>query len=218
MSPARRRDRAGSGAALLDWARPACAALGVALAAVDCSVAQAQSVAVIANVEGEVHFPHAVSTAPATMLQLVSADSALKLASGGKVVLLYLTNGHEYTMVGPATARIDATALTVIDGKAATLRIPPPEKVVKLRPERIVQAGMVMRSGPASAAPAAPMTGEITPGHIESRRPPSRAPIEERVAFALWLEDIGALTESRAVWRELAAERPKQEALASRAR
>ena len=217
MSPARRRDRAGSGAALLDWARPACAALGVALAAVNCSVAQAQSVAVIANVEGEVHFTHAVATAPATMLQLVSADSALKLASGGKVVLLYLTTGHEYTMLGPATARIDATALTVIDGKAATLRIPPPEKAVKLRPERIVQAGMVMRAGPASA-PAAPMTGEVTPGHIESRRPPPRAPIEERVAFALWLEDIGAMTEAKAVWRELAAERPKQEALASRAR
>ena len=205
------------GKRLLDLARPAGAALALALLGHACSVAKAQSVAVIANVEGEVHFTHAVSTAPATMLQLVSADTVMKLGNSGKVVLLYLATGHEYSLLGPATSRIDTTSLTVIDGKAATLRIPPPEKALKLRPERIVQAGMVMRLVAASA-PVAPMTGAVTPGHIESRRPPPRAPIEERVAFALWLEDIGAMTEARTVWRELAAERPEQEALASRTR
>jgi hypothetical protein len=42
----------------------------------------------------------------------------------------------------------------------------------------------------------------------ESMRPPSGAPVSQRVAYAAWLEDMELRDEARKYWKALAAERP----------
>jgi hypothetical protein len=48
-------------------------------------------------------------------------------------------------------------------------------------------------------------------------RPGPDAPFSDRVAYALWLEDVALRAEARRAWRELSAARPGDQALRSRA-
>ncbi len=182
------------------------------------AAAMAQSVAVVVNVEGKVQRTNDGTSARVTMLQLVSANETLVLTDGAKLVLLYMATGHEYSLLGPATARVGAASVAVLEGKDAVLRSPLIDKVVHLRPDRIVQAGMVMRNPPALEPGSSRASQQATSVEIELRRPALGASISERTVYGLWLEHVGAMIEARVVWRELAAERPEEAALVARAR
>lgn len=182
------------------------------------SVAMAQPVAVVVSVEGIAQVSLASASTPVAMLQLLFTGHVLGLDGSGKVVVLYLATGHEYSLIGPARVRIDAKSVSVLEGRGASLRVPPPEKIVHLRPERIVQAGMVMRAGAVSPSGAAAAAGRANPNELELRRPAPGASVAERAAYGLWLEHVGAMIEARAVWRELAAEMQDQAGLSSRTR
>jgi hypothetical protein len=51
----------------------------------------------------------------------------------------------------------------------------------------------------------------------DALRPGAEATFPDRVAYALWLEDVGLQSEATRAWRELAAARPSDAALRSRA-
>jgi hypothetical protein len=105
--------------------------------------------------------------------------------------------------------------LTALSGAPPLRWIPPAGTEVRLRVDRVVQGGVAMRkiglpdgaSGPERVQP-----------DLESRRPPANAPFAKRVAYSLWLEDVGAWEEARASWRQLALERPTDEGITRRAR
>lgn len=106
-------------------------------------------------------------------------------------------------------------------------------KEIRLRPGRVALGGIVLRSikpaqanlgdnaDPAlrtdTAAAPGPQPTPVTAADIEQRRPPPGASHAQRVAYALWLDDVGATAQARQAWRALSDERPGDAVLARRA-
>ena len=179
-------------------------------------VCAAQPVAVVVDTAGAGSVKVGDATNKAAIFELLPAYAVLQLGASGRMVVLYMRSGDEFTIDGPSTVSVGASQLVAMDGRAPVRRTPPAGQEVRLRPERVAQGGVVMRgvAAPRMAdAATAPSSREI-----EQRRPASGATVAARVAYGLWLEDAGAAAEARAVWRELATEFPDQAALVQRAR
>lgn len=124
---------------------------------------------------------------PAILSEIV-VEKEVRLAKGAKLTVLYYSSGHEFIFEGPALIRWLPNEPLAIEG-AAPKRRTLTAKGVTVRAGGVVPATFVMR-GPRVTPPA--------PG----------APLSERVAYAVWLEQSGQKQEALRHWKALSAERP----------
>jgi hypothetical protein len=148
-------------------------------------------------------------------LELLSAGTRVQVDGVGQIVVLYLLSGMEFSFTGPGVFEIGNAQLIALSGNPPVLRTPTPGKEIRLRTQRTAQGGVVLRSVAAETPGAASAPGSVD---IDARRPAADAALAGWVAYALWLDEMQAVDEAKAVWRRLAAERPLDPALAARAR
>jgi len=129
-----------------------------------------------------------VGGAGPAILSEVVLDKEARLAKGAKLTVLYYNSGHEYIFEGPALIRWSPSEPLAIEG-AAPKRRTLTAKGVTVRAGGVAPAAFVMR-GPKATPPA--------PG----------APLSERVAYAVWLEQSGQKQEALRYWKALSTERP----------
>jgi hypothetical protein len=145
----------------------------------------------------------------------LAAGDTLTVPANGRLVVLFTPSGREYTAVGPGSVEVRADSLERLIGPEVSLRPPAEGQAVSLQPRARVVIGGVMLRGLGEGRPAA--ARGIDDAEIERRRPAAGASFAARAAFALWLEDMGATSQARRKWIELAAERPDDKELAMRA-
>lgn len=148
-------------------------------------------------------------------LELLNAGTRVQVDGVARIVVLYLRSGMEFSFDGPGIVEVGTAQLIALSGNPPQLRAPTPGKEIRLRTQGTAQGGVVLRSmGTQPPASAAAMRRE----DIDARRPEADAPLASWVAYALWLDEMQAFDEAKALWRRLAAERPSDPALAARAR
>lgn len=104
-------------------------------------VAAAQGVAMVTDVAGKV-----TSAAPVTIMTEIAADTRMQLEPGGRLVVIYLKSGDEYTFTGPAQVHFRAADPQVTGGAQPQKRASPVAKGVTIKPVAVTQAAFVMRS------------------------------------------------------------------------
>lgn len=129
-----------------------------------------------------------VGGAGPAILSEVVAEKEIRLAKGAKLTVLYYSSGHEFIFEGPALIRWSPNEPLAIEG-AAPKRRTLTAKGVTVRAGGVAPAAFVMR-GPRPTPPA------------------QGAPLSERVAYAVWLEQSGQKQEALRHWKALSAERP----------
>ena len=129
-----------------------------------------------------------VGGAGPAILSEVVAEKEIRLAKGAKLTVLYYSSGHEFVFEGPALIRWSPNEPLAIEG-AAPKRRTLTAKGVTVRAGGVAPAAFVMR-GPRATPPA------------------QGAPLSERVAYAVWLEQSGQKQEALRHWKALSAERP----------
>jgi len=105
--------------------------------------ASAQSVALVTDVSGRV-----TGQGPVTIMSEIAAESRMQVESGGKLVVIYLKSGDEYTFAGPAQIRFRAAEPPIVSGAQPQKRSSPLGKGnnVTINPVAVTQAAFVMRS------------------------------------------------------------------------
>ena len=155
----------------------------LALFAALAGTARAQPVALVTDLVGE--------SQPA-ILSEIPAESRLKLRKDARLTVLYFASGHEYSFRGPALIRFRGDEPQVLEGARAERRaLPVAQNGIK--PGGVQPAAFVMRNPKPQP---------------DAVRPAAGAPLSERVAFAVWLEQVGLKDEAARYWKALAAERP----------
>jgi hypothetical protein len=148
-------------------------------------------------------------------LELLTAGTRVQIDGVARIVVLYLRSGMEFSFDGPGIIEVGNAQLVALSGNPPVLRAPAPGKEIRLRTHGTAQGGVVLRSiGAPASASAATASREAS----DTRRPDADAALASWVAYALWLDEIQAFDEAKAIWRRLAAERPTDPALAARAR
>lgn len=127
-----------------DWRTVAAAVGFMALLAAAAAPAAAQNVAMITDISGRV-----TGQVPVTILAEIRADTRMQLEAGGRLVVIYLASGDEYTFTGPAQIQFRATEPQVVSGAKPLKKSNPLGKGsnVTIRPVSVAQAAFVMRSG-----------------------------------------------------------------------
>lgn len=141
---------------------------------------RAQAVALVTDLVGD--------SRPAILSEM-SGDAELKLARNAKLTVLYYASGHEFSFEGPALIRFAPSQPIVLEGAPARRR-------------SLTAKGVTVRSGEVAPATFVMRGPKTTP-------PAPDAPLSERVAYAVWLEQSGMKQEAAALWKMLAAERPE---------
>ena len=129
-----------------------------------------------------------VGGAGPAILSEVVVEKEIRLAKGAKLTVLYYSSGHEFVFEGPALIRWSPNEPLAIEG-AAPKRRTLTAKGVTVRAGGVAPAAFVMR-GPKAMPPA------------------QGAPLSERVAYAVWLEQSGQKQEALRHWKALSAQRP----------
>ncbi|WP_284617581.1 hypothetical protein [Aquabacterium humicola] len=176
---------------------------------------RAQQVAIVIDVAGKAEVEEKSGRHHLRLLESLPAGTRLSIGQASKVDLLYVKTGAQFSASGPSLVELAQSEVTGIIGTMPVRQPIAEGSELRLRRDRVVQGGIVLRSPdpPAAASVAAPK-----PSELQRRRPPKGAPFARRVAYALWLEDVGAQAEAREAWRLLAKERPSDESIARRAR
>jgi hypothetical protein len=156
----------------------------LALLAASAGAAYAQAVGLVTDLVG--------GAGPAILSEVV-AEKEIRLAKGAKLTVLYYSSGHEFIFEGPALIRFRPQEPLVIEGTAPKRRALT-AKGITVRAGGVAPATFVMR-GPKATPPA------------------KGAPLSERVAYAVWLEQSGQKGEAARLWKALAVERPGSERL-----
>ncbi|HKA42866.1 MAG TPA: hypothetical protein VKF40_12830 [Burkholderiales bacterium] len=107
-----------------------------------------QGVAMVTDVTGQVTGP-----SPVTILSEIAADTRMQVDPGGRLVVIYLKSGDEYTFTGPAQIQFRAVEPQVTSGSAPQKRVSPLARGgnVAIKPVAVTQAAFVMRSVQPSA-------------------------------------------------------------------
>ncbi len=105
--------------------------------------AMAQNVAMVTDVSGRV-----TGQTPVMILTEIRADMRMQVEPGGRLVVIYLASGDEYSFSGPAQIRFGATEPQVVSGAKPLKKSNPLGKGsnVTIRPVNVAQAAFVMRS------------------------------------------------------------------------
>ncbi|MBI2510161.1 MAG: hypothetical protein HYV99_09415, partial [Betaproteobacteria bacterium] len=109
----------------------------MALLAAAAAPAAAQNVAMITDISGRV-----TGQVPVTILAEIRADTRMQLEAGGRLVVIYLASGDEYTFTGPAQIQFRATEPQVVSGAKPLKKSNPLGKGsnVTIRPVSVAQA------------------------------------------------------------------------------
>jgi hypothetical protein len=118
-------------------------ALAVLFALAQAVPAAAPPVALVTDVVGDV----AVDGAPLKLLQPLPTGTEVVLGPSATAVLFFVRDGNEWTLTGPGRYRLGRDGVTAHDGAPrAQKRTPPaPLRDVKLRPDRLRQAAIILR-------------------------------------------------------------------------
>lgn len=176
---------------------------------------RAQPVAVVVDGGGVGRIFSASGARNLETLELLNAGTRVQIDGVARIVVLYLRSGMEFSFDGPGIVEVGNGQLIALSGNPPVLRAPTPGKEIRLRTQGTAQGGVVLRSMAAQASASAATTSQEA---IDARRPDADAALASWVAYALWLDEIQAFAEAKALWRRLAAERPADPALAARAR
>jgi hypothetical protein len=176
--------------------------------------ARAQPVAVVIDGGGVARVFATSGTRTVETLELLNAGTRLQVDSVAQIVVLYLLTGVEFSFTGPGVIEVRSSQLVALSGNPPTVRLPTAGKEIRLRTQRTAQGGVVLRSVSADTSEPAAQAGSV---EVDSRRPSADAPLASWVAYALWLEEMNASVEARAVWQRIAVERPMDKAIAKRA-
>jgi len=125
--------------------RLACSLFASLLAAAPAFAQRAAPVAMITDLSGAVKVSGAQGALPTGLATEIPADAKIEVPAGGRLVLLVFATGDEFTLSGPVTAQARA------DGLAGTptdrlVRKASAVGKVKLKPDRLVQAAVTLRS------------------------------------------------------------------------
>ncbi len=123
--------------------RPALAALLLAMAP---ALVCAQDVALVVDRTGSVT---TIKQGAPTSIQVLAAlpvGTRIQLQGAATVTLLYLQSGDEYTLSGPGESELRA-ASPVFDAAKMRKRASAVGQPVQLRADKVIAAGVVMRSG-----------------------------------------------------------------------
>jgi hypothetical protein len=175
--------------------------------------ASGQPAAIVIDVRGMAQVEEKPARLIVQVLDVLPAGTRLTIAKSSRVDFLYLDSGAQFAAAGPSLVEIGPVAVAGIIGTMPVRQPVAPGSEVRLRRDRVVQGGIVLRSldGPAGATNPVP-----APAELARRRPPTHASFARRVAHALWLEETGAASDAREAWRRLSQERPSEEGIAKR--
>ena len=103
-------------------------------------------VAMVTDLQGKAVISTGGRTAEATMLSDIDAGAQAQLQANTTMVVLYLGDGTEYLLKGPATVVFGAAQPEVINGAPALKRTAPPGGSLRIKPTGMGQGALVMRS------------------------------------------------------------------------
>jgi hypothetical protein len=118
------------------------------LAAAGALPTQAQrspTVAMVADVAGVVRLTTAKGVLPSSVATELPADARAEVATNGKLVVLVLAMGEEFTLLGPVSAQIRADGVSATPAERVLRRASAVGKV-RLKSEGLAQAAVTLRS------------------------------------------------------------------------
>lgn len=115
-------------------------ALGLALAP---AWAAAQNLAIVTDLSGKVSGPEKIA-----MLSELGANTRIQIDGGGKLVVIYLASGDEYSFTGPAQVVLQTGGPQMLSGAAPQKKtsVLGKNSAVIVKPVHVTQAAVVMRS------------------------------------------------------------------------
>jgi len=114
----------------------------------------------------------------------------------------------------------DAAGAVVYEGRAQGLALPFPASITLKPQERYTWSVTVVGDSALALTSGASFTLAADDVRDEAKRvrPAESAAFSDRLVYALWLEQVGAVGEARQMWQALAEQRPDDDALTARAR
>jgi hypothetical protein len=114
----------------------------------------------------------------------------------------------------------DAAGTVVFEGRVQGLALPFPASLALRPQERYTWTVAVSGDSALALTSGANFTVASDDVRDEARRvrPTDGAAFSDRLVYALWLEQVGAVGEARQMWQSLAEQRPDDDALTARAR
>ena len=109
-------------------------------------VAHGDPVAMVTDLQGKAVISTAGRTADAAMLVGLEVGAQAQLQPTTTMVVLYLGDGGEYVLKGPATVVFRAALPEVTNGAPALKRPPPAGEKLRINPNGMGQGALVMRS------------------------------------------------------------------------
>lgn len=103
------------------------------------------TVAMVTDLAGGVKLTGARGPLPSGIATELAADTKIEVAAGGKVVVLVLATGDEYTLSGPISAQVRPDGLAGTPSERLAKRVSSVGKV-RLRGEGLAQAAVTLRS------------------------------------------------------------------------
>ena len=137
--------------------------LAALLLATPAAHAQRQpTVAMVTDLAGEVRIEGARGAVPAGIATELPAQARIDAAAGARVVVLVLATGDEYTLSGPASARVGADGLTGAPPAQLARRASAVGKV-RLKGDGLAQAAVTLRAArPQETLPLLGLAGTVT--------------------------------------------------------
>lgn len=115
------------------------------LAAAPAFAQRAAPVAMITDLAGAVKVSVPAGAVPAGLAAEIPADARIDVPAGGKLVVLVLATGDEFTLSGPVTAQAKADGLSGTPAERLVRKASSVGKV-KLKSDRLVQAAVTLRA------------------------------------------------------------------------
>lgn len=144
------------------------------------------TVAMVTDVSGPVKLTGSRGELPAGIATELPADARIDVAAGGRVVVLVLSTGDEFTLSGPASAQVKADGLAGTPAGQLARRASAVGKV-KLRGEGLAQAAVTLRAAKRQETlPLRSLAGTVT---LDNRPVFRWAPVEGAGPYRFELQD-----------------------------
>lgn len=157
-----------------------------ALAAAPALAQRTPTVAMVTDVSGPVKLVASRGELPAGIATELPADSRIDVAAGGRIVVLVLATGDEFTLSGPVNAQVKADGLAGTPSERLARRASAVGKV-KLRGEGLAQAAVTLRAAKRQETlPLRSLAGTVT---LDNRPVFRWAPVEGVGPYRFELQD-----------------------------
>jgi hypothetical protein len=158
----------------------------VAFLALPAVAQRTPTVAMVTDLSGGVKVTGAKGSLPPGIATELPVDAQIDVAAGGKVVVLVLSTGDEFTLSGPVNARVRADGLTGTPAERLAKRQSGVGKV-RLKGEGLAQAAVTMRSSKRpEMVPLLSLSGTVT---LETRPTFRWSPVAGAGPYRFELQD-----------------------------